>query len=162
MENTAFLYFGGTFFFLSFSLWFGNANFLYFSIQIKISHCTYSSLLHQSNALFSWSFALPSLKNSPEGSDRKWTYLNVPETDGDTVSSPESSALTYFQGFSLLSRFLLKTVPVHVLQGSCVPEFRWLYMFLSNIFQWLKRKCAPDFSNAIGFGSVHICLVLFK
>ncbi|XP_074785680.1 synaptotagmin-like protein 5 [Athene noctua] len=24
--------------------------------------------------------------NSPEGSDRKWTYLNVPETDGDTTS----------------------------------------------------------------------------
>ncbi|XP_010076065.1 PREDICTED: synaptotagmin-like protein 5, partial [Pterocles gutturalis] len=24
--------------------------------------------------------------NSPEGSDRKWTYLNVPETDGDTAS----------------------------------------------------------------------------
>uniref|UniRef100_A0A663DSR4 Synaptotagmin-like protein 5 n=1 Tax=Aquila chrysaetos chrysaetos TaxID=223781 RepID=A0A663DSR4_AQUCH len=26
------------------------------------------------------------LFNSPEGSDRKWTYLNVPETDGDTTS----------------------------------------------------------------------------
>ncbi|XP_042644924.1 synaptotagmin-like protein 5 isoform X1 [Tyto alba] len=26
------------------------------------------------------------LTNSPEGSDRKWTYLNVPETDGDTTS----------------------------------------------------------------------------
>ncbi|KAM9248002.1 synaptotagmin-like protein 5 [Leptosomus discolor] len=24
--------------------------------------------------------------SSPEGSDRKWTYLNVPETDGDTTS----------------------------------------------------------------------------
>ncbi|KAL2310425.1 hypothetical protein Nmel_002077 [Mimus melanotis] len=24
--------------------------------------------------------------NSPEGSDRKWTYLNVPEADGDTTS----------------------------------------------------------------------------
>ncbi|CAM9628236.1 unnamed protein product [Bubo scandiacus] len=24
--------------------------------------------------------------NSPEGCDRKWTYLNVPETDGDTTS----------------------------------------------------------------------------
>ncbi|KAM9020915.1 synaptotagmin-like protein 5 isoform 1-T1 [Ara ararauna] len=24
--------------------------------------------------------------HSPEGSDRKWTYLNVPETDGDTTS----------------------------------------------------------------------------
>ncbi|XP_005501725.2 synaptotagmin-like protein 5 isoform X1 [Columba livia] len=26
------------------------------------------------------------LTSSPEGSDRKWTYLNVPETDGDTTS----------------------------------------------------------------------------
>ncbi|XP_021408712.2 synaptotagmin-like protein 5 isoform X1 [Lonchura striata] len=25
-------------------------------------------------------------RNSPEGSDRKWTYLNVPEADGDTTS----------------------------------------------------------------------------
>ncbi|KAM6099157.1 synaptotagmin-like protein 5 isoform 3-T3 [Theristicus caerulescens] len=30
--------------------------------------------------------ALDQELNSPEGSDRKWTYLNVPETDGDTTS----------------------------------------------------------------------------
>lgn len=92
-----------------------NRNFLFLSVWIKISHCTYSFLLQQSNALISCSFALPSLKNSPEGSERKWTYLNVPETDGDTVSSPESSALAFFKSFSLLSPFLLKTVPVCLL-----------------------------------------------
>ncbi|XP_071421514.1 synaptotagmin-like protein 5 [Pithys albifrons albifrons] len=32
------------------------------------------------------SSALDQELNSPEGSDRKWTYLNVPETDGDTTS----------------------------------------------------------------------------
>uniref|UniRef100_A0A8C3KHT1 Synaptotagmin-like protein 5 n=1 Tax=Calidris pygmaea TaxID=425635 RepID=A0A8C3KHT1_9CHAR len=30
--------------------------------------------------------ALDQELNSPEGSDRKWTYLNVPEKDGDTTS----------------------------------------------------------------------------
>ncbi|XP_039585432.1 synaptotagmin-like protein 5 isoform X3 [Passer montanus] len=30
--------------------------------------------------------ALDQELNSPEGSDRKWTYLNVPEADGDTTS----------------------------------------------------------------------------
>ncbi|XP_053912715.1 synaptotagmin-like protein 5 isoform X2 [Cuculus canorus] len=30
--------------------------------------------------------ALDQELNSPDGSDRKWTYLNVPETDGDTTS----------------------------------------------------------------------------
>nr|XP_021142229.1 synaptotagmin-like protein 5 isoform X2 [Columba livia] len=30
--------------------------------------------------------ALDQELSSPEGSDRKWTYLNVPETDGDTTS----------------------------------------------------------------------------
>ncbi|XP_075286632.1 synaptotagmin-like protein 5 isoform X1 [Opisthocomus hoazin] len=30
--------------------------------------------------------ALDQELNSPEGSDRKWTHLNVPETDGDTTS----------------------------------------------------------------------------
>ncbi|XP_075630426.1 synaptotagmin-like protein 5 isoform X2 [Balearica regulorum gibbericeps] len=30
--------------------------------------------------------ALDQELNSPEGSDRKWMYLNVPETDGDTTS----------------------------------------------------------------------------
>lgn len=92
IENTLhFVWFGHAFFpFLS--LWLCNANFIYLSVSVKLFHCTYSFLLQLPNALFSWPFPLPSLKNFPEASDRKWTYLNVPETDGDTVSSPESSA----------------------------------------------------------------------
>lgn len=91
IENTLhFLWFGHAF---SFSLTMALQCKLYLlSISVKLFHCTYSLLLQLPNALFSWPFPLPSLKNFPEASDRKWTYLNVPETDGDTVSSPQSSA----------------------------------------------------------------------
>ena len=39
-----------------------------------------------SNTLFSFDLWATSLKNSQAGSDRKWTYLSVPDADSDTVS----------------------------------------------------------------------------
>ncbi|NXL50025.1 SYTL5 protein, partial [Podilymbus podiceps] len=51
----------------------------------KHGHLT-SGLSTLPNALFSVCLSVCLSVYSPEGSDRKWTYLNVPETDGDTTS----------------------------------------------------------------------------
>ncbi|KAM4790675.1 synaptotagmin-like protein 5 isoform 4-T5 [Cyanocitta cristata] len=67
--------------------------------------------------------------NSPEGSDRKWTYLNVPETDGDTTSinsmmSVYSETGDYgnvkVSGEILLSiNYIYKTGALNILVKSC-------------------------------------------
>ncbi|XP_050187998.1 synaptotagmin-like protein 5 isoform X1 [Myiozetetes cayanensis] len=67
--------------------------------------------------------------SSPEGSDRKWTYLNVPETDGDTTSI--NSMLSVYSetgdygnvkvsGEILLSiNYIYKTGALNILVKSC-------------------------------------------
>ncbi|XP_030138477.4 synaptotagmin-like protein 5 isoform X5 [Taeniopygia guttata] len=67
--------------------------------------------------------------NSPEGSDRKWTYLNVPEADGDTTSinsmvSVYSETGDYgnvkVSGEILLSiSYIYKTGALNILVRSC-------------------------------------------
>nr|XP_030138477.3 synaptotagmin-like protein 5 isoform X4 [Taeniopygia guttata] len=68
-------------------------------------------------------------RNSPEGSDRKWTYLNVPEADGDTTSinsmvSVYSETGDYgnvkVSGEILLSiSYIYKTGALNILVRSC-------------------------------------------
>ncbi|XP_050188002.1 synaptotagmin-like protein 5 isoform X3 [Myiozetetes cayanensis] len=73
--------------------------------------------------------ALDQELSSPEGSDRKWTYLNVPETDGDTTSI--NSMLSVYSetgdygnvkvsGEILLSiNYIYKTGALNILVKSC-------------------------------------------
>ncbi|XP_072791095.1 synaptotagmin-like protein 5 isoform X4 [Taeniopygia guttata] len=73
--------------------------------------------------------ALDQELNSPEGSDRKWTYLNVPEADGDTTSinsmvSVYSETGDYgnvkVSGEILLSiSYIYKTGALNILVRSC-------------------------------------------
>ncbi|XP_066033108.1 synaptotagmin-like protein 5 isoform X1 [Chamaea fasciata] len=67
--------------------------------------------------------------NSPEGSDRKWTYLNVPEADGDTTSINSMTSVysetgdygnVKVSGEILLSiSYIYKTGALNILVKSC-------------------------------------------
>ncbi|NXR37139.1 SYTL5 protein, partial [Zosterops hypoxanthus] len=67
--------------------------------------------------------------NSPEGSDRKWTYLNVPEADGDTTSINSMTSVysetgdygnVKVSGEILLNiNYIYKTGALNILVKSC-------------------------------------------